>query len=716
MTPEVGARGSEREKPGPTEPAAELARLFPDLPADDEELRFQFEGLARTLAELAVNPDNRTPFSVVVRGGWGRGKTTLLRRAKRMLESPEMVAADAAGLRRVETLWFNAWKYPDEESVLAGLLGALLDRLHQGKLLDQVKKAVLEYRGGVLMAALKAAAPEPLRALLEAEGAFDAVRSKRAFHDTFRELFARVSYVLFAPAGVLRDLAGRPEGELWDEEAQRRATLAIFLDDLDRCSEARVVEVLKAINLFLDLPGVCFYLGIDGDRLAAALPAAVRDEGEEFLEKIVQVAFDLPAVVEADAETYIAALVEGTPLARVLEPGGEGQPGDVAVIARALKRRHPRHVKRFLNDLAMGLAVLRNTGRLGDGEAAVPPVAVLAWYLLSETLPAERWVEIRAQPEVLRLFLGEWEEMGKAGEREGEAEDELVSLHRSGLLARHVAALRGLTDAQAGALHLASPPAAPRRRQRQAGRLDLADLDGEAWVPLEGEFRMGSKAGASDEMPEHPVRLSPFRISRYPVTNADYAAYVRETNKRAPGHWEEGEIPEGKHNHPVVDVSWADAEAFCAWLGDRLREAGREGVCELPTEAQWEHAARGGEGRAYPWGDDEPTDEHANFGRNLGGTTPVGSYRKGATPEGVHDLAGNVWEWCRDWYGPYPDGEATDPEGPSDGSSRVLRGGSSDDAPRHLRGAYRSHTHPGLRLDDVGFRVVWSSSGGLEEL
>ena len=113
----------------------------------------------------------------------------------------------------------------------------------------------------------------------------------------------------------------------------------------------------------------------------------------------------------------------------------------------------------------------------------------------------------------------------------------------------------------------------------------------------------------------------------------------------------------------------------------------------------------------YPWGSDEPTPEHANYDENVGDTTPVATYPKGATPEGVHDLAGNVWEWCSDWYGPYTGDEQVDPGGPvvgdiERGAARVLRGGAFTDLPRDVRCASRSWVGPLSRDHDVGFRVV----------
>ena len=134
-----------------------------------------------------------------------------------------------------------------------------------------------------------------------------------------------------------------------------------------------------------------------------------------------------------------------------------------------------------------------------------------------------------------------------------------------------------------------------------------------------------------------------------------------------------------------MSVTWYDADAYCRWLA---RKTGRP--VQLPTEAQWEFAARGEEGRKYPWGEPPPSDQHANFLSSVGHATPVGIYPLGATPEGVEDMAGNVEEWCRDWFGPYSPDEQENPVGPVDGECRLLRGGGFNFYPGALRAAYRT--------------------------
>jgi formylglycine-generating enzyme required for sulfatase activity len=207
------------------------------------------------------------------------------------------------------------------------------------------------------------------------------------------------------------------------------------------------------------------------------------------------------------------------------------------------------------------------------------------------------------------------------------------------------------------------------------------------WVRIAaGRFVMGEGDGA------HEVELDAYEIGRYPVTVEEYGRYVEEGG-REPGEWDKQiQYP----NRPVVFVSWQDAEAYCGWAG-----------VKLPTEAQWERAARGEEGREYPWGGEEPDGERANYRETgIGAATPVGLFGKGATPEGIHDLAGNVWEWLWDWHGDYPKGKQRNPTGPKEGIDRVLRGGAWGVSASFLRSSVRYGYGRVTRSVDFGFRCA----------
>ena len=260
-----------------------------------------------------------------------------------------------------------------------------------------------------------------------------------------------------------------------------------------------------------------------------------------------------------------------------------------------------------------------------------------------------------------------------------------------------------------------------------------ADLLPELTPVPEGEFLMGSSDGDDDEKPPHNVYVDEFLISIRPITNMEYARFVRETNQRPPAIydlplvvaaggrerervfratgqpyiWMDGEPAADLALHPVTLVRWDDAVAYCAWLSS---ETGRP--VRLPTEAEWEKAARGGvEGRRYPWGD--RIDRHqANFLndpalKETHGTARCGSYPPNAY--GLYDMAGNVWEWVQDWYGPdyYVHSPQANPQGPRAGQMRVLRGGSWLAADvRMLSCSYRHKVPPDTYSYGIGFRIA----------
>lgn len=214
-----------------------------------------------------------------------------------------------------------------------------------------------------------------------------------------------------------------------------------------------------------------------------------------------------------------------------------------------------------------------------------------------------------------------------------------------------------------------------------------------------GVFLMGEDRRA--------VWLDGFSIDRFPVTNRQFARFVAATGYRPEDAgkgrflalWRGGVCPPRLLDHPVVYVSWHDARAYAAWVGRRL-----------PSEAQWEKAARGTDGRVYPWGRASPTAVHARFGGGTVGTSAVGAHPAGVSPFGVLDLAGNVWEWCVDVDDPafYADGPERNPcrTGPPDRGASVVRGGSWAFGPRTLRTWSRRGFPPDARLDGVGFRCA----------
>ncbi len=216
------------------------------------------------------------------------------------------------------------------------------------------------------------------------------------------------------------------------------------------------------------------------------------------------------------------------------------------------------------------------------------------------------------------------------------------------------------------------------------------------WVPP-GEFSMGSVAGGLAEQPMHRVRISRgFWLSRTEVTCAQYGAFLdANPNYPRPRFWQDYRL--NAPGQPVVGIQWPDATAFAQWLGGWL-----------PSEAEWEYAARGPEGLSYPWGAGPPRPEVAVFGldRRQGRPEAVGVRADGASWCGAQDLSGNVWEWCADWYARYHPGPGRDPRGPANGQLAVVRGGGWATGAGALRAAERRAVHPEARDPEIGFRIA----------
>ncbi|MEO7863351.1 MAG: SUMF1/EgtB/PvdO family nonheme iron enzyme, partial [Nitrospirales bacterium] len=256
-----------------------------------------------------------------------------------------------------------------------------------------------------------------------------------------------------------------------------------------------------------------------------------------------------------------------------------------------------------------------------------------------------------------------------------------------------------------------SPPptatAKPEPRQMTQDR-EITGRDGAPMVLIPtGESTMGSPVGKGDgnEHPQHQVYLDAFDIDKFEVTVARYAEFLQAMKRAKPAFWDQ--VDTSKHgNLPVVGVDWNDAEAYCRWAKKRL-----------PTEAEWEKAARGTDERTYPWGNEAPTSNLANFGKERikkfydRRLAPVGSYEAGKSPYGIYDLAGNVWEWVADWDDEsyYEQSASRNPPGPSSGIDRVIRGGSWLHQPDDMRSAGRDRGTPTLRNDSIGFRCARDS-------
>ena len=318
----------------------------------------------------------------------------------------------------------------------------------------------------------------------------------------------------------------------------------------------------------------------------------------------------------------------------------------------------------------------------------------------------EAFLEKLPCPQGLRAALGRgisWEIEG----RPGSVAEFCEELKRAAALAEKAPV--GSRKPTPGEERLAIPaPVVGKERRKKApiGSRELAPVEERLhkvdetvllYVPG-GEYTLGAEDIGEEEKPVHRVVLSPFWIAKYPVTNEQYGRFLgANPGTRKPEYWTDKWFNQAQH--PVVGVSWEEAQAYCRWAG-----------LWLPTEAQWEAAARGADGRRYPWGESEPTPEHANFGGREGGTTPVGTYPKGAGPFGALDQAGNVWEWCEDVWDEAAyrnrDGQRDPVSIGENPAVCCLRGGSWYLDAGNLAAAFRNRFWASDRLRIFGFRCL----------
>lgn len=238
------------------------------------------------------------------------------------------------------------------------------------------------------------------------------------------------------------------------------------------------------------------------------------------------------------------------------------------------------------------------------------------------------------------------------------------------------------------------------------GSTIISEKDGMimVYVPA-GEFIMGSLDGESlyDERPQHTIYLNGFWIDKTEVTTAQYKRCMEVgacTVPRGLAPWDDCTIEvTGKLDHPINCVDWNQATAYCSWADRRL-----------PTEAEWEKAARGIDGRVYPWGDVWNSGKLNSSDSALHSTTDVGSFPTGASPYGALDMVGNVWEWVADWYNDtyYATSPRENPQGPISGQFRVMRGGSWATGSYNIRTAIRLSNQPDFSVDEDGFRCARS--------
>jgi formylglycine-generating enzyme required for sulfatase activity len=516
--------------------------------------------------------------------------------------------------------------------------------------------------------------------------------------------------------------------------------LAIFVDDLDRCLPDRAVEALEAVKLFLDVPGCVFVLGVAREVIEEGIRVRYADyestlDGAQYLEKIIQIPFALPPITSDAVMGYVRQVTR------------ENLPDDrcETVFAVGLEP-NPRRIKRTLNIFSLLWRLAQNREDLQPVIKAVR----LAKIVIIQQYHPRLFRLITGGPHYLidleKRFREQERRDLEAGERPPQDEQAVSAGPLSEFLGRSL--LRALLTCTAAGepdanFDDALGPAGVREYvyltrstvQEPSAQAEAAPLFGPQMVTIPaGAFLMGTPESELDELsklgvdrgwiqnetPQHEVTLDAYAISRYPVTNDEFARFIEDGGYRERDYWTEAgwKQKEGdgwtqprywdddKWNapsQPVVGVSWYEALAYCNWLAAKTGRPYR-----LPSEAEWEKAARGTDGRRYPWGNQWDPARCNNKESGPGRTTPVGEYPTGDSPYDVGDLVGQVWEWCSSKYASYPYLVGDAREGLEGDDVRILRGGSWADSnfAGVCRCGYRYRYSPWYRGYDGGFRCA----------
>ena len=761
-----------------------------------EQDRLNFNQYTQVLSNVVRSAD--TPLTIGVFGPWGSGKTSLMRL---------VMAALQETYKAPILVWFNAWKYNQEEALWRALVIQVLNALRpvsgqdgepsdeQATLirrLDDLEaslygKVEREEVGGVTVdwnklvkGSVLGLTHLSLSLLPAVGGALSKMSEKAAEQLGVGDLASITEAIGRERRKITRDQIKALEqferefAAIVEQEiiANKDRCLVVFIDDLDRCLPEKAIEVLEALKLFLDVPGCIFFLGADRDVIQQGIRVKYRGflldsddprvaerripiSGDDYLEKIVQLPFHLLPLDESRVTQFI-------------QDSGVDLPPDCAGIFAAGLEANPRKVKRTLNifRLLYELAKIRQQAQefTVDGEAVDLKPQLLAKVVVIQSRYRDLYYDLLEFPSLLlhleRTFAPEVQSPAQGDEAAPPTTDQTApSLEREGgqktlvekyryrrplqrILTRgdrfldlslaevNLYLYLAYTTAEGGRSGEAEDQAArrwgalltndpakissavaaiqaegPESVTVFQGRLVAALAESEGYAaqqhlsigaalsllgdPRDFDEMMAIPAG---EYPlgqdKHPHRLEGFKIARYPVTNRQYLKFLAANpNRPAPGHWrgvtEQNIQPTA--NHPVTHVSWDDAQAYCRWAGKRL-----------PSAQEWEAAARGAEGRLYPYGDESRPERGNSAELKLGNTSPVGAFPAGASPFGLLDMAGNVEEWTATAA---PDQEA--------GQRRYLVKGGNWNSPLESTRCDRSRSnsaetkHPGL-----GFRVA----------
>ncbi|MDA0738372.1 MAG: P-loop NTPase fold protein [Nitrospirae bacterium] len=341
------------------------SKPLPHIISDDPEStapQFRFAEYAQSIADVIGNPENQTPLVLGLYGAWGSGKTTLMKRVEHYLQP----AQKKPEYRTCKTVWFQAWKYADEDAILAALIEEIFKAIHRDTFEDSVKASIEAVIGKFQLTGALGDVVKGLTGGVIDPGKWFAslpYKDKLGFYDVFQECFDRLVWAYVTPTGLKVDEAFN----------DREGALVIFIDDLDRCPHPRVVKVLETIKLFMDKSGCVFVIGADREVIETAIKETYPDGAQQFMDKIVQVTFALPPVPTPDIQKF---LIKHAPEQQAM------MEKFAPLIARVLGH-NIRAVKRFLNNMRLAESLVASVG----GDLSRNPHALMRWSIVEYVYP-----------------------------------------------------------------------------------------------------------------------------------------------------------------------------------------------------------------------------------------------------------------------------------------------------------------------------------------
>jgi len=683
-------------------PNSKPVYIISDSPEKKSDL-FGFDSYGKTLADLIAYKENKTPLVIGIYGPWGSGKTTLMETVRSALEKNDY--KDKNLYRDCKTVWFQAWKYSKEEEILAALIEEIFKAMKNSGFLEGCKAEIDALIQKLKVSKTFGKLTELITGVDVSEFFMELEYKKElGFYDTFQKFFDRLlkMYLKWSP----KESNSRPLPEhvfaklkkylKWSLKKSKseqsdpgnieesKNVLVIFIDDLDRCPKNKIVQVLETIKLFMDKEGCIFVIGAANEIIEKALEETYGKDAGKFMDKIVQVTFNLPRIPARDFESFVEKNIPQR-LEHILP--------HLPLIIPAMQN-NPRQLKRFLNNLSLQESLLKNRAFDIDFKH------VLFWNIIDYTYPLLA-KDIKDNPMNLstlrdNIKVIDTEEFDK---ERWEMPTEVLSKVPQSFQAyvkvkELVNVVRGFEcplDQLQQLITLSEMVESTEEAKEKEQKQEKQEFDKMVEIH-DGKFLYGED--------KHIENIDEaFWIDVYPVTNSQYDKFIQQGGYQNNDYWgEEGKkwkaddgVKQPKYwedgnwiapDHPVVGVSYYEAEAYAKWAGKRL-----------PTEKEWERAARGTDGNEYPWGNEFDKERCNTSESHIEKTTRVNRYPNGISLSGCYDMAGNVWEWASSWYD-------------ENKESKWLRGGSWENNEDDARCSNRLRGGPEFRLNDIGFRCV----------